>query len=153
MIHYSKKDWWLVGAAVAASVIPLTLAAFFLIAGDANRGAAFPLFVIGAVTGAVVMLLTYPLHYQITSSELIVRCGMLMHRHILLASIDEIEPDRNPAGSPAWSLDRLRVDYREKGEPTCILISPEDKFAFMQELARTDVELKMKDDRLIRESR
>lgn len=76
-----------------------------------------------------------------------------MHRHIPLASIDEVEPERELAGSPAWSLDRLRVDYRENGEPTSIMISPNDRLAFMQELARTDAGLKMKNDRLIRESR
>ena len=108
--------------------------------------------VIGTVTGVLLIWLTYPLYYRITSAELIVRCGILMRRHIPLDSIDEVEPDRNPSGAPAWSLDRLRVDYRKNGEPTFIMISPRDKFAFMQELARTDAALKVKDYRLIRNS-
>ena len=75
-----------------------------------------------------------------------------MRSHIPLASIDEVEPVRNPLGAPAWSLDRLRVDYRKNGQRTFVLISPDDKLAFMQELSRANADLKMKDDRLIRES-
>ena len=76
-----------------------------------------------------------------------------MHRHITLASIDEVRPDRNPASAPAWSLDRLRVDYRKNGEHAFIMISPEDKDAFVEELARAAPGLEMRGDRLVRESR
>lgn len=152
MVHYSKKDWWLVGAALAAVGIPLSLGVIFLVMASASRQTGSLLIVIGTVTGVVLLWLTYPLYYEITSSELIVRCGILMRKHIPLASIDQVVPDRNPLGAPAWSMDRLRVDYRKNGKPPFIIISPQDKFAFMQELASTDADLKMKDDRLIRES-
>lgn len=153
MLHYSKKDWCLVGVALAAVVTPLTLGALFILMGSATRETGRLLVVLGTSTGVVMLCLTYPLYYRITSSELIVRCGILMRMHISLASIDEVEPERNLLGAPAWSMDRLRVDYRKNGEPTFIMISPDDKSAFMQELASTDDFLKMKDDRLIRESR
>lgn len=152
MVHYSKKDWWLVGAALATVVIPLALGAIFILIGSGTRESGRLLIVIGLVIGAVLLCFTYPLYYRITSSELIVRCGILMRRHIPLAAIDGVEPDRSLSGAPAWSLDRLRVDYRKHGEPTFIFISPDDKFAFMQELASTESDLKLKDDRLIRES-
>jgi hypothetical protein len=152
MVHYSKKDWWLVGATLAAVGIPLTLGLIFLVMVRASGQTGSLLILIGTVTGVVLLGLTYPLYYQITSSELIVRCGILMRKHIPLASIDQVVPVRNPLSAPAWSLDRLRVDYRQNGASTFIIISPQDKFAFMQELASTDADLKMKDDRLIRES-
>ena len=150
MVHYTKKDWWLVATALLAVVIPLILGAFFSLFKARETGPL--LIVLGIVIGGVLLLLTYPLYYRITSSELIVRCGILMRRHIPLASIDEVEPVRNPLGAPAWSLDRLRVDYRKNGQRTFVLISPDDKLAFMQELSRADTDLKLKDDRLIRES-
>lgn len=153
MVHYSKKDRWLVGTVLLAILVPLTLGAFFLLLGGANREAGRSLLVIGAVTGLVVTALTYPLYYQITASELIVRCGILMRRHIPLASIDEVRPDRNPASAPAWSLDRLRVAYRQGGQPTFIMISPQDQSAFMREMAKTDADLRMENNSLIRQTR
>jgi hypothetical protein len=135
-----------------AVVIPSTLGALFLVTGRTTAEAAGLVLAIGPVTGVVLLGLTYPLYYRITSSELVIRCGILVCKHIPLASIDKVEPDRSLLGAPAWSLDRLRVDYRKNGEPNCIWISPEDKFAFMQELSRTDAGLKMKGDRLVRES-
>ncbi|MEK6279190.1 MAG: PH domain-containing protein [Acidobacteriota bacterium] len=153
MVHYSKKDWWLVAAPFVVSMIPLTLGAVFLFMGITTYETGRLLIVAGAVIGMLQVLVTYPLYYRITSSELIIRCGILMRRHIPLSSIDEVESDRNPIGSPAWSLDRLRVDYRKNGDPASILISPKDKLAFIQELASTDTDLKVKGDRLIREPR
>jgi hypothetical protein len=147
-IHHSKKDWWLVGLVLAATVIPLALGVLFILTDNPNQEIGRSLMVSGTVTGAVVLWL----NYQITAAEMVVRCGMLMHRHISLASIDEVRPDRNPASAPAWSLDRLRVDYRKNGESAFIMISPEDKDAFMEELARAAPGLEMKGDRLVRES-
>ena len=150
MLHHSKKDWWLVGAVSSAVVIPLALGSFFLLSGNPYRIAGFALTIDGAITALVILLLTYPLNYEITSSELIVRCGLLMNRHIPLASIDEVHPDRNPASAPAWSLDRLRIDYRRDNEPASLLISPADKVSFMQDLMAGG--MKMRGDHLVRES-
>jgi len=152
MVHYSKKDSWLIGFILAGSMIPLVLGLFFLFVGGPNRNAGYLLLVIVVVEGVVMLLLTYPLYYEVTTSELIVRCGVLMNRHISLGAIDEVQPDRNAVSSPAWSLDRLRIDYRKNGERVSLLISPESKAAFMQELSRFDSDLKMSGDRLIRES-
>jgi hypothetical protein len=149
MVHYSKKDWLLVGAAFAAAVVPFTFGALFTLTGTTTSQLGLALITIGAGTGVVLLLLTYPLYYRITSSELIVRCGILMRRQIPLASINEVEPDKSPLGAPTWSLDRLRVNYRKNGRPAYILISPADKSAFMQDLARTDSNLKMKGNRLM----
>jgi len=152
MVHYSKKDSWLIGFILAGSMIPLVLGLFFLFVGGPNRNAGYLLLVIVVVEGVVMLLLTYPLYYEVTTSELIVRCGVLMNRHISLGAIDEVQPDRNAVSSPAWSLDRLRIDYRKNGERVSLLISPQSKAAFMQELSRFDSDLKMSGDRLIRES-
>ena len=149
MVHYSKKDRWLVGAVWLSSLIPVALGFVFLIMGRAYREAGLALLVIGVVAGAGVLILCYPLYYQITSSELIIRCGVLMHRHIPLTSIYVVEADRNPASSPSWSLDRLRVDYLKDGKPRSVLISPADKAAFMRELAM-GTGLKMEGNRLVR---
>ena len=90
MVHYSKKDSWLIGFILAGSMIPLALGLFFLLAGGPNRNAGYLLLVIGVV---VILILTYPLYYEVTTSELIVRCGVLMNRHIPLDAIDEVQPE------------------------------------------------------------
>ena len=151
MIHYSKKDSWLVGVVLIAILFPLAAGLFILLSGGPDRGAGYALLLAGIVIGLVVLCLTYPLYYEITSSELIVRCGMLMRRHIALNAIDEMQPDRNPASSPAWSLDRLRIDYRMNGKQVSLMISPKAKVAFMQEIARLDSGLRMRGAGLVRE--
>ena len=102
------------------------------------------------ITALVILLLAYPLYYEITSAELIVRCGVLMNQHIPLESIDEVHSDRNSVSAPAWSLDRLRIDYRRDGHPASILISPADKVLFMQDLMASG--MKMRGDHLVRET-
>lgn len=152
MIYYSKKDWWLVGPILGAISSPLALGVLFLLSHSPNRSAGYPLLVAGLMIGAIVLFLTYPLSYEITRSELFVRGGRVMLRHIPIATIDEVQPDRTIAGSPAWSLDRLRIDYRKNGEQVSLWVSPKSKVAFMQEIAGLDSDPKMKGDRLIRES-
>jgi hypothetical protein len=153
VIHYSKKDWWLVALVLAAIVTPMVLGLFFVFwAGDNPSGEpARSLLIIGAVIGVTMLLLTYPLYYRVTESELIVRCGVLMRRHISLATIEEVSPTGDPSSGPAWSMDRLKVNYQNKGEQTFVIISPEDKISFMQELSSSDAALKLRGDRLLRE--
>jgi uncharacterized membrane protein YeaQ/YmgE (transglycosylase-associated protein family) len=148
VVHYSRKDSWLVGL-VAASIVTLLVAGALLLLLNHEPGRS--LLIIGGVIGATVLLLTYPLYYKVTASELIIRCGIWLKQHIPLSAIDLVTPDRNPAGSPAWSLDRLRVDYRKDGRHSSVLISPIDKLSFMQELAANDRGLKLHGEQLTRE--
>jgi hypothetical protein len=104
---------------------------------------------VGAVTGAVVLWLTYPLNYEITASTLIVRSGF-MPKEILLSSIEEVCPTKNPLSAPAWSFDRLYVSYRDGAKKSAALISPEDKVAFMRELAERVIGLEVRGDCVVR---
>lgn len=133
MIHRSKKDTWVL-LILLSVLIPLAVGIFLLIGIDVNRSLGWSLFIIGANTGLVILLLTYPLRYEILPSQLTVRCGLMRWR-IPLSSIQEIRPTRNPLSAPAWSLDRLQIDYSKNGERRSLLISPKDKSAFMREIA------------------
>ena len=77
--------------------------------------------------------LAYPVTYEITENELVIRSGK-RKIPVELSSIESVRPSRNPLSSPAWSLDRLRIDYHRKGKLTWLLISPEDRSAFLNEL-------------------
>jgi len=104
----------------------------------------------GAVTLLVVLLTTYPLDYEITETELIARCGLMRWR-VPLAEIQEVRPTRNPASAPAWSLDRLRIDYLKGARPRVLLISPPDKVAFMRDLADAAPGLVLRGGRVVRD--
>jgi hypothetical protein len=140
MIHRSKKDSWLILIILTSVLIPLATGIFLLTATNVNRPLGWALFIIGANTGLVILLLTYPLRYEILPSQLKVRCG-LRRWHIPLASIQEVRPTRNPKSAPAWSLDRVQIDYVIDGERRSLLISPKDKSAFMREIANARAHL------------
>ena len=71
-------------------------------------------------------------HYTITSDMLLVRSGPFAWV-IPLREITRIEPTRNPASSPAFSLDRLSIYY---GLGNRLMISPTDKENFLATLRK-----------------
>jgi hypothetical protein len=149
MLYRSKKDWWLVLLVWSAILLPFALGVYHLL--NTNKEAGWYLLFVGVVTGAVVLWLTYPLNYEITASTLIVRSGF-MQKEILLASIEEVCPTKNPLSAPAWSLDRLYVSYRDGALKSMALISPENKGAFMRELTERAVGLEVQGECVVRVS-
>ena len=122
MVYRSKKDLWLFGLVWAAVLAPLAVGLFNLLGGNAEVGRT--LVGVGVVTAAAVLLTTYPLNYEIASGELVARSGVMRWR-VPLDAIQEVSPSRNPASSPAWSLDRLRVEYLKGAETRTLYVSPE----------------------------
>ncbi|MDQ3834865.1 MAG: PH domain-containing protein [Actinomycetota bacterium] len=149
MIYSSKKDAWLVLTVWIAILLPFLLGIYNLAVPTGNTQAGGYLLSIGTLTAALLLLLTYPLYYEITSSRLIVRSG-IMRSNIPLSSIEEVRPTRNPLSAPAWSLDRLRIDYKKDGRVGFMLVSPEDKTQFMRDLAETVPDLEMRGERVLR---
>ena len=152
MQYYSKKDWWLVALVWAGLLLPLGIGIYNLVAADGNKRAGLILLIICTFTGASVLLLTYPLYYEITASKLIIRCGVIVRKEIPLSWIVEARSTRNPLSAAAWSLDRLQVDYIRDGGVSSLLVSPEDKLNFLRELAGNDVGLELNCGRVIRRS-
>ncbi len=97
----------------------------------------------------IILVFAYPVSYEITVSNLLVQSGLFRYR-IPLSSIERVHPTRNPLSAPAWSLDRLRINYRKKGKITFALISPENKEAFLRELAQKASYLELRGDEVIR---
>lgn len=149
MRYRSKKDIGLVAPLWAGLLIPFLLGISFLIRPGILQGIGWLLLFIGIVTGAVILALTYPMYYEITPATLLVRSGVL-HVEIPLNDIQQVFPDRTLGSAPAWSLDRLRVDYRKKGLASFVHISPEDKLKFMQDLAEHAEDLEVRDGRVVR---
>jgi hypothetical protein len=74
----------------------------------------------------------------------------LTRQEIPLSSIEEVYQTRNPLSAPAWSLDRLRINYCGDDKSGFALISPKDEIRFMQEIVDNGLGLKMQGDRVIR---
>ena len=147
MIYKSKKDWWLFGLVWGAALAPLAVGLFNVLRGDAQLG--WALVRVGVGIGAALVVTTYPLDYEITSDELIARSGFMRWR-VPLGSIEEVSPSRNPASAPAWSLDRLRVEYEKNGATRSLYVSPFDREGFMHDLADSAPGLELRGGRVVR---
>lgn len=121
----SKVDFWLAAAILTAALATPFAAVELVRAGQW----AVALLAVGVWVG--VAFVTFPLSYTLTPTELIVRSGLIRWR-VPLDGIRRVYPTRSPLSSPAWSLDRLAVEY---GTSRRLFISPSRKAEFLQDLA------------------
>jgi uncharacterized membrane protein YdbT with pleckstrin-like domain len=122
-IHTSKIDKWFYAVVVGTALLPFPLGlvdplAFWL-----------TLAICGGVV-AFILWLYRATKYVITDDKLMVHGG-LFKVDIPKSSITSVTDSRNPLSSPAFSLDRLRINH---GDGKTILISPKDKSAFLGDL-------------------
>jgi hypothetical protein len=124
-----------------------------LFVSNIGSGGIWGIIFLGIVVDVPVLLLTYPIYYEITPTLLLVRSGLIRMR-IPLGSVQQVVPDYtlgNPGGiSFAMSLDRLRVDTSNKHWPFFVYISPKDKVKFMQNLAEESEGLEFTNGQVIR---
>ena len=151
MTYNSKKDWWLFGLVWGSTLGLLAVGLFNALTPFGDPALGWELVRAGAVTTLALLLTTYPLDYEITRSELVARSGFMRWR-VPLADIQEVGPTRSAASAPAWSLDRLRVEYLKGGRSRALLVSPSDKRAFMRDLADAAPGLELRGDRVVRGS-
>lgn len=145
-VYPSKKDTWL--------VIVLWLAILAMLAsmaGIAFSGASFlsillqEILMLGIVVFCISLLRNT--NYTFTQDELIVRSGPF--REIIpLAAIQSAVPSRKAWSSAALSLDRLFIQY--KGSKRGTYISPENKNAFLRDLADRSPDLFFEFDRVVK---
>lgn len=147
MVYRSKKDLWLFGLVWGAVLAPLAFGLFNVLVG--NVGLGWVLLRVSVVTAATVLLTTYPLNYNVADGELVARSGLMRWR-VPLSSIQEVRPSRSAVSSPAWSLDRLRVEYVKGGSTRTLYVSPEDKAAFLSDLVEATPGLELRGDHAAR---
>ncbi len=149
MTYKSKKDTW-----ILVVILGSMLATVF-------AGAALILFTpeiwlrsIGLVimfASLIPILLTTPVSYTIDGYNLHVRGGY-QHWMIPLQNILAVYPSRNWIASPALSMDRLEIAYKDWDGTSLLLISPERTDQFLNELAGLDPEMILERGRLYREA-
>jgi|SRR5215471_13070788 len=143
--YRSKKDAWLIAIIAVAFLITLISLILTLITPGALQQGGWVSVVVVVVVWAFVASLIWPLYYEITPSDLIVRSGLL-HWNIPLSSIQQVHPSHNMLTPPALSLDRLRIEYLQNGKTRFMLISPKDKTGFLRDLAQNSAELVVRGD-------
>ncbi|MGD8700555.1 MAG: PH domain-containing protein [Gemmatimonadales bacterium] len=130
VVYPSKRDWWLV-LLLWAAAIGMGAAAVGLWVDPAPLGLRAGLTPVLAVVAVLTLWILYSTRYSFERDRLVVRSGPFRWR-VDLDSIVEVVPTRNPLSSPACSLDRLRIRYGSSRMG--IMISPENKAAFLRDL-------------------
>ena len=151
MKYRSKKDPWVLLLVWTAILFPLVfgLGAIHIESEPLLVVSGWVSLTVGSLLALSLALLSFPLYYEITSSTLRIRCGLLL-QEIPFSSMQAIIPTRNPLPAPAWSLDRLQVNYGVGEKPFCALIAPHDKEDFLCKLAECDSELEVKAGSVLR---
>ena len=151
MVHRAKKDFLLVLMLSAGILVPILLGLYQLVGlgGDLTLG--WQLLLLGILVAGVVLLLCYPVNYDIRANVLVIRSGILKWE-IPLTAIQEVTRKRPFMWAPAVapSLDRLLIRYIGKGRPRSIMISPENADSFMRELGSAVDGLELSGKQLIR---
>lgn len=126
----SKVDGWLATALVAsAAASAIAVVIVGVVESPLLALAISPLLLLSV---GLPMWLLGATSYTLDRTDLNVRCGPFAWR-VPLREIRAVTATRNPLSSPALSLDRLRIDFGRMGS---IMISPQDKEGFMQELRK-----------------
>lgn len=144
-VYPSKIDRWL------AVVLWVAILAMVVSAGSLWAAAGPPAlrFGVSALPLAMAAFMVWFLRgtrYELHPDRLVVRSGPFRWT-VPLAAIREVRPTRNPLSSPALSLDRLEIAYR--GSRLGIMISPEPRGVFLQDLAARTPHLELRGDRLV----
>jgi membrane protein YdbS with pleckstrin-like domain len=126
----SKVDSWLVAVVIVTGMAALAAGAVVLREGA--PGGLLTMLLLVALVVALPIWLLAATDYAFEQTALRIRSGPFRWT-IRLDEIRSVQPTRNPLSSPALSLDRLRITY---GGGKFIMISPEDKAGFLQELRK-----------------
>ncbi len=143
-VYKSKKDQWLVWLTwFSNTVIIFSVIYLFFMEGITTYSLVYGISMI-----LVVLFLYYILnltYYVIKDSELFVR-SFFFKWTIEINTIEKIFPTNNMLSSPALSLDRLMIIYGDGKE---IMISPENKNEFLNDIATQNPDLKFEGQSLI----
>jgi hypothetical protein len=144
-VYPSKRDGWL-ELLIWISVMVMVVAALVVARqpGPAGVWLSFAGVLLGSAGFSLWIL--YGTSYRLVDRDLVVRSGPFRWR-VPLDSMVEIAPSRNPTSSPACSLDRLQISCLDPRPG--LLISPEDKRVFLQDLVSRAPGLRLEGERAV----
>lgn len=138
---HSKIDWWVLGFIIAATgllvQLLLTMYAKGTMVEYPEHTTVYVLII------AVIWWPVFNTRYSIQNDTLNIHC-MFSKWVIPLANIQQISKTNNPISSPALSLDRLKIEYIQKGKIKYVLISPRNSQQFCQLVQSQNTQIQLK---------
>jgi hypothetical protein len=100
-------------------------------------------FIIMLLTLGFIVYLYATTYYLISKNKLIIKSGFLLNQSIAIETIKKISETNELTSAPALSIDRLQIVYNTFDT---VLISPKDKYVFMDILTiqNPNIEIKLK---------
>lgn len=136
LVYDSAVDWWVATLLMLAPLTSVVAGVFALMHNQFD--AAMILFLCGAFTIVVTILVTLPCRYTLLDDTLNIRCGILCYS-IPLDKIENVKQSSSWLSGPALSLRRVCVTAGGKH----YLVSPKNRDGFIEELIkRRDAALK-----------
>lgn len=130
MTFRSKMDAWLVILIVAASLgVLVTMIPLLMQTEGMQLWIVLPLMLLAVVLPIWLLVST---RYIVENKMLKIMCGPFRWK-IKLDEIESLKATKNPLSSPALSLDRVMIRYRNGRR---VMVSPEDKQKFAAALGR-----------------
>ena len=149
-LYPTKVDWWIGLILIFTVAVLIGSAVPFFVGPPAQSPLGLGIGILCLALAVWTGWIPFNTNYEIGQTELIIRSAGFRWR-VPLDSIVEVLPTHNPLSSPACSLDRLRVNYRNrKGRIRFVLISPREKDEFLRDLADSVPGLELVEDRLVR---
>ena len=128
--YRTKIDWWLGILLGGTMVLMLYIVIEPLIHGE---GIQLGMTIVSVITLLIVLPLFF-IKYTFYSTHLLISCGIYGKERVEYHLIHQMKETKNPISSAAMSLDRLQIDYMEKGYHQTVLISPVRKKEFIHRL-------------------
>ncbi|MEL7185663.1 MAG: PH domain-containing protein [Pseudomonadota bacterium] len=130
MTFRSKMDAWIVVVIVAISIVALvTLIPALMQTTGVERWVVLPLMMLATVLPVWLLVST---RYVVDKDILTIKCGPFRWK-VRLDEIESLQATRSPLSSPALSLDRVLIRYRNGRR---VMVSPEDKQKFAAALGQ-----------------
>ena len=133
LVFRSKRDLWLTGAVGLSAAGLLASAISALLSGPLSPPVI--LAALGCFGGVGLCLGALNTHYVLDVHALRI-VSTPFGWTVPYAELRSVAPSASPLSSPALSLDRLELAYVRGGRRRTVLISPDDRGAFIEELAR-----------------
>ena len=128
--YRTKIDWWLGILLGGTMVLMLYIVIEPLIHGE---GIQLGMTIVSVITLLIVLPLFF-IKYTFYSTHLLISCGIYGKERVEYHLIRQMKETKNPISSAAMSLDRLQIDYVERGYHQTVLISPVRKKDFIERL-------------------
>jgi len=141
----SKADRWLVLLLLAVSCLMVALGVLVLMNDSSDTITKVIFSLVTATSIPFLLWIFFGTRYRFTDTHLLVRSGPF-HKDLLLESIIAVEPIRSFQSCHALSRDRFLIKYDTLAT---VMISPEDRGRFLQEMESRVPHLVWQDQKLV----